>query len=217
MDLISALNWRYATKRMNGEKVPQEKIENILESVRLSASSIGLQPYNVIVVEDPAVKEKIKAVANNQPQIAEASHLLIFAAWDTLTEEKIDNYINLTASTRNMPVESLSTIKGYLSAILKNTPEQNFNWMARQAYIAFGTAITAAALEQVDATPMEGFNGPALDELLGLSERGLKSVTILTLGYRDTTTDWLAPMKKVRYPKEELFVNITDSDLKEAV
>ena len=209
MSLINALEWRYAAKRMNGQKVPTEKIDTILEATRLSASSMGLQPYNILVVEDMELREKIKAVANNQPQITESSHLLIFAAWDNITPAHIEEYINYTAEVRGVDVATLAGFKNSLLGIAqKNTPEQNFQWAARQTYIAFGTAIAAAATEQVDATPMEGFNAPALDELLNLKEKGLRSVTLLPLGYRDPANDWLANQKKVRREKDKLFLQV---------
>jgi nitroreductase / dihydropteridine reductase len=209
MDLIQALNWRYAAKRMNGQKVPQEKIENILEATRLAPSSMGLQPYTVLVIEDEDLRKQIQKVANNQPQIVEGSHLLVFAAWDNITEEQINEYINNTAETRGVTLDSLSGFKNALLGIAnRNTQEQNFQWSARQAYIAFGTAIAAAATEKVDATPMEGFNAAALDELLNLKEKGLRSVTLLPLGYRDTENDWLANQKKVRREKEEFFLHL---------
>lgn len=207
MDIISLLNWRYATKRMTGKKIPQEKIEVILESIRLSASSIGLQPYKVIVVEDRALLEQIKPIANNQPQISEASHLLVFAAWTDVTEESVEEYLNLIAKERNVSLESLGSMRGYFHGLSKNTSEQNFNWAARQAYIALGTGLIAAASQEVDATPMEGFNSEALDTLLGLNEKGLKSVSILPLGYRDVSQDWLVSLPKVRTPKQKFILS----------
>jgi nitroreductase len=209
MSLIEALNWRYATKRMSGKKVEKAKLDNILEATRLSASSVGLQPYNVIVVESQELKEKIKPIAHNQPQITEASHVLIFAAWDRVTSERFDEFVQEVADQRGVPVESLSAFQNYKQYILDRPDELNHQWAARQAYIAFGTAIAAAAVERVDATPMEGFNADALDELLGLKERGLRSYIILTLGYRDEEQDWLAGQKKVRRPKEKLFVEMS--------
>lgn len=205
MELIEKLNWRYATKRMNGKKLPAEKLNNILEAIRLSASSAGLQPYNVIVVSDPAVKEKLKAVAFNQPQITEASEVLVFAAWDKVTPQNIDDYMAYIASERGVPLESLDAFKANFGKILSQTAAEQFAWTSRQTYIALGTGLIAAAVEEVDATPMEGFDNAGVDELLGLQQKGLKSVSILTLGYRDEAQDWLAPLKKVRKKKEELF------------
>jgi nitroreductase/dihydropteridine reductase len=205
MELIQKLNWRYATKRMNGQKVPQEKLDNILEAIRLSASSGGMQPYKVIVVSDEATKEKLKAVANNQPQITEASQVLIFAAFDKITPQHVEDYINNIAVTRDVTVESLAGFKGMFDNIAAQSAEHNFTWASRQTYIALGTGLIAAAYEEVDATPMEGFNNAGVDEVLGLKEKGLKSVSIMTLGYRDEANDFLAPLKKVRKSKADLF------------
>jgi len=209
MSLLQAMNWRYAVKRMNGTKVPQEKINNILEATRLSASSMGLQPYNVILVTDAALRSRIRPLAYSQPQIEEASHLLIFAAWDNITEQHIDDYVRNIAETRGVTPESLADYRNIMLGHTQGmTQEQRHQWAARQAYIAFGTAIAAAATESVDATPMEGFNGPAIDELLGLKEKGLRSVTLLPLGYRDEQNDPLAGAKKVRRSKEKLVLEL---------
>ena len=167
---------------------------------------MGLQPYTVLVITDPEIKKQILPVANNQQQIVDSSHLLVFAAWDKITSENVDDYMNLTASTRNIPVESLKEFKNMLVGICDRPQQENYEWAARQCYIAFATALAAAAEERVDATPMEGFNNAALDELLGLTEKGLKSLTLLPLGYRDTENDWLVNLPKVRRQKEDLFI-----------
>jgi len=206
MELLNALEWRYASKKMNGQQVPEEKVERILEAIRLAPSSMGLQPYTVLVITDPEVKKQILPIANNQQQIVDSSHLLVFAAWDKITPEHVDDYVNLTASTRKIPVESLEQFKNILVSISKRPQQENHEWAARQSYIAFATAIAAAAEERVDATPMEGFNNAALDELLGLKAKGLKSITLLPLGYRDAENDWLAKAPKVRRQKENLFI-----------
>jgi len=206
MELLSALEWRDASKKMNGKKVPEEKVEKILEAIRLAPSSIGLQPYSIIVITDPGLKQQILPVANNQQQVIDSSHLLVFAAWDKITPERIKDFIQLNATTRNVSTESLSTLSGYLENIAKRSDEENFEWAARQTYIAFATGIAAAAEERVDATPMEGFNNAALDELLGLKEKGLKSLTLLPLGYREKENDWLVNLPKVRREKEKLFI-----------
>lgn len=209
MELIDALNWRYAAKKMNGEPVPAEKIDTILESIRLSASSVGLQPYNVLVIDNHQLRGQIHEKACPQPQIVEGSHVLVFASWTAIEAEQIDAYIKLIADTRQTTVESLTpfadSIKG---ALLTRTPEARAEWAARQAYIALGTAMVAAATEQVDATPMEGFNADALDELLGLREKGLHSVVLLVLGYRDAEKDYLANATKVRRTADQLFIEM---------
>ena len=205
MSLIDTLHWRYATKRMNGNKVPQEKVDNILEAIRLAPTSFGLQPFKVIVVENPQLREKIFNEACQQPQIKESSHVLVFAANKKVSAEQVEEYMQLIASVRSIPVESLNDFKAMFGGIVAGTAEQNFVWTARQAYIAFGVGIVAAATEKVDATPMEGFNPEALDKILGLPEQNLGSTTILALGYRDEANDYLAKALKVRKSKSTLF------------
>jgi nitroreductase len=209
MNLIEALNWRYAVKRMTGEKLPENKVETILEATRLSASSMGLQPYSILLIEDEDVKKRLLPAAYNQPQIVESSHLLVFAAWANVTAENVEEYIERIAKTRNTSTESLEGFKASLMNIVNGrTTEQKFEWAARQAYIALGIAISAAALEQVDATPMEGFDNATVDDILQLEAKGLKSVTILALGYRDAKNDFLANAPKVRRTKENLFLKV---------
>ena len=205
MSLKDSLSWRYATKRMTGGKVPQEKVDQILEAIRLAPTSFGLQPFKVIVIEDEKLREEIFNTACQQPQIKEASHVLVFAANKKVTAEQVQEYMELIATTRGIPVESLDGFKAMFDGIVAGTAEQNFVWTARQAYLAFGVGIVAAALEQVDATPMEGFNPQAMDKILGLEEQNLGSTTILTLGYRDEANDSLVKAAKVRKSMDKLF------------
>ena len=209
MSLLESLNWRYAVKRMTGEKLPQQKVDVILEAARLAPTASGIQPFSIIQVTDRKLLEKIQPIAYNQPQITEASHVLVFAAWDNVTPEKIDYVYNQIVAERNLPADAL---KGYTdnlkASFAAQTSEQRFNWAARQAYIGFGVAIAAAATEQVDATPMEGFKNAELDQLLELHKLGLRSTSLLTLGVRDTANDWLANLKKVRRPKEEFIIEL---------
>lgn len=206
MNLLESLNWRYATKKMNGTKVPQEKVDAILEAIRLAPTSFGLQPFKVFVIENEALKVEIFNKACQQPQIKDASHVLVFAANKKVSAQQVDDYMQAIATARSMPVEGLNDFKAMFAGIIAGNEEQNFVWTARQAYLAFGFGIVAAALEHVDATPMEGFNPAALDEILGLAQRNLGSTTILTLGYRDEAADYLAKAPKVRKSNEELFV-----------
>ena len=206
MELLNALKWRYASKKMNGKRVPEDKVEKILEAIRLAPSSIGLQPYSVMVITDPELKKKILPIANNQQQIVDSSHLLVFAAWDEITTERVEDFISLNAKTRKVSMESLDGLRSKLLNISKRSREENFEWAARQTYIAFATGIAAAAEERVDATPMEGFNNVALDELLNLKDKGLRSLTLLPLGYREKEKDWLVNLPKVRREKEKFFI-----------
>ena len=205
MSLVEKLKWRYATKKMDSSKsVPQEMVEEILEAVRLTASSSGLQPYELIVITNSELREKIKAVANNQTQVTDCSHLVIFAAWDNYTTQRINDAFDMTETVRNFKNDAGVA---YRQMLLTNyparDPEVNFTHAAKQAYIGLGTALIAAAEVGVDSTPMEGFNPKALDEILNLKDKGLRSVVMLTLGYRKEEEDWLVKLKKVRRPKEK--------------
>lgn len=207
--LLEAMNWRYATKRMNGQKVSPEKINSILEAIRLTPSSMGLQPYTVLLIESEELRKKMQPAAFNQPQIVEGSHVLVFAAWTNVTKEQVDEYIRQIAEVRQVPEDSLSGFRASLMNIVNTrSTEEKAEWAARQAYIAFGTAIAAAAVEKVDATPMEGFSPAQINELLGLDKLGLSSVTILALGYRDEKVDFLANARKVRRPKDQLILEL---------
>ncbi|QWD90392.1 NAD(P)H-dependent oxidoreductase [Polynucleobacter sp. MWH-Braz-FAM2G] len=204
MSLIDKLQWRYATKKMDVTKsVPQAKVEQILEAIRLTASSSGLQPYEVLVVTNKAIREKIKAIAWDQTQIVDCSHLLVFAAWDTYTAERINTAFDMTEEIRNFKSEAGDIYRQkLLSGYPPRDAEINYNHAAKQAYIGLGTALIAAAYEEVDSTPMEGFDPAALDEILNLKAKGLRSVVMLPLGYRKADEDWLVNLKKVRKPKE---------------
>jgi nitroreductase len=208
MELIEALNWRYATKKMNGQAVPQEKVNRIIEAARLAPTSAGIQPFSVIVVTNPELKKQILPIANNQSQMVDSSHLLVFAAWDNITKERIEENMSRTATQRGMPVATMDEFKNRLVGMFSaKTAEENFQYAARQTYIGLGMALTAAAVEKVDSTPMEGFNAAELDKLLNLEEKGLRSVALLPLGYRDEANDWLAKLKKVRQSEETFVVN----------
>ncbi len=205
MELLDKLNWRYATKAMNGETVAQEKIDTIIEAASLAPTSSGLQPFEIIVVKNQAIKEKIKPIAWDQQVITACSHLFVFAAWDNYTADRINKQFDLTNTVRGFKNEGW---ENYRQMLLGSYPQReaelNFNHAARQAYIAFSQAIAAAAFEGVDTTPMEGFDPDALDEILGLRAKGLRSCVILAVGYRDTENDWLVNLKKVRKSKAEL-------------
>lgn len=205
MELLDKLNWRYAAKAMNGASVAEDKIERILEAARLAPTSSGLQPFEIFVIKNQDMKEKIKPVAWNQSVITDCSHLLVFAAWDTYTADRINYMFDLTNEIRGFKNEGWEKYRQMLlSAYPQKDTEENFNHAAKQAYIAFSAAIIAAAYESVDATPLEGFDASAVDEILGLREKGLRSAVLLPLGYRKEDKDWLVSLKKVRKPMEDL-------------
>ncbi|ABM34560.1 NAD(P)H-dependent oxidoreductase [Paracidovorax citrulli] len=205
MELLDVLQWRYATKKMDPARaVPQDKVDRIVEAARLAPTSSGLQPFEIIVVTNPEVRARIREVAWNQAQVTDGSHLLVFAAWDDYTAERINAMFDYTNEVRGFRNEGW---ENYRNMLLGSYPQRgaevNFQHAARQAYIGFGAAIIAAAAEQVDSTPMEGFQPEAVDEILGLRARGLRSVLLLPLGYRQPEGDWLVNLEKVRRPREE--------------
>ncbi|NTE89193.1 NAD(P)H-dependent oxidoreductase [Agrobacterium rubi] len=203
--LIEKLNWRYATKKMDPSKsVSQDKVDRIIEAARLAPTSSGLQPFEIIVVTNPETRAKIQEISWNQAQITEGSHLLVFAAWDNYTADRINHMFDLTNDERGFKNEGWENYRqSLLSSYPQRDAEVNFQHAARQAYIAFGMAVAQAAFEGVDSTPMEGFDPAKLDEILGLREKGLRSAVILPLGYRKEEGDWLVNLKKVRRPLEE--------------
>lgn len=205
MSFLEKLNERYATKAMNGEVVPQEKIDNILEAIRLAPTSSGLQPFEVFVVTNSEVKAQIREIAWNQSPVTDCSHLLVFAAWDNYTADRINYMFDLTNEIRGFKNEGWENYRQMLlDGYPKRDAEINFQHAARQTYIAFMAAITQAAFEGVDNTPMEGFDPSALDKILGLSEKGLRSTLLLPIGYKDVDNDWLAKLVKVRKPMKDL-------------
>jgi len=210
MELLDAFKWRYATKKFDPtKKVDQSLVDKILEAARIAPTSSGLQPFEVFVITNQELKNKIVPVAHDQQIIADCSHLLVFAAWDNYTEERIDHIYSLTTSEREQPEDRYKAYTDKLKALyLKRPAQENFIHTARQAYIAFAFAIAEAASLKVDATPVEGFINDEVDKLLNLKEKGLKSVTLLPIGYRDEANDWLLNLKKVRHPKEEFITEI---------
>lgn len=204
-DLIDKLQWRYATKAMDPtQQVPQDKLDRILEAARLAPTSSGLQPYEIIVVTNQAVREQIRPIAWNQAQITDGSHLLVFAAWDNYTAERINMMFDLTNEIRGFKNEGWENYRQMLLSMYpQRDAEVNFQHAARQAYIGMTAALLAAAYEGVDSTPMEGFDPAALDTILNLRERGLRSVAIVPLGYRLADKDWLVNLTKVRRAREQ--------------
>ncbi len=207
MSLLDSLKWRYAVKRMNGNKIPEATMNTILEATKLAPSSFGLTPYNIIVIEDEETRKKLQPHFYNQPQVGESSALVIFATWNSITEKEVAAYMQEIAEERGVPVESLNDFAGYINGSIKNlTAEQLQIWAAKQTYTALGFALVAAATEEIDATPMEGFKPDAVDEALGLKELGLHSAVAVTLGYRDAANDYLSGAKKVRRASEKLII-----------
>lgn len=203
------LRWRYATKKFDpGKTVPEDKLDRIIDAIRLAPTSSGLQPFELLIVENPGIRAKIQAVAWNQAQVTEASHLLVFAAWDDITADRVNMMFDLTNEMRGFINEGWESYRRQLlGTVASRGTEGNHQAAARQAYIALGIALTAAAFEEVDATPMEGFDPIAVDEILDLKPRNLRSVILLPLGYRAQEGDWLVNLRKVRRTRDH-FVTV---------
>ncbi|MEN9621855.1 MAG: hypothetical protein RLZZ67_289 [Candidatus Parcubacteria bacterium] len=208
-DIIKALNWRYATKAFDpSKKVSEEDFSTIIESMRLSASSFGLQPWKFIVVSNPEVRAKIRAASWDQTQVTDASHLVVLTVRNDVNEAFVDKYIASIAETRGMKTSDLQGYADMMKGTIKpQTAEQVKSWSSRQVYIPLGTALLAAATKGIDACPMEGFDHAQVDKILGLDALGVSSLAFLTLGYR-SADDKTAQYKKVRYSKEEVVVTI---------
>ena len=210
MELLEAFKWRYATKKFDANrKVAQELVDKIVEAAWLAPTSSGLQPFEVFEITNQELKNKIMPVAFGQTIVADCSHLLVFAAWDNYTAERIDTIYSEITKGRSQDSNHYKAYTDKLKGMyLNRSSEENFAHAARQAYISLAFAMAEAATLKVDATPMEGFISTEVDKLLNLGEKGLKSLLLLPIGYRDETNDWLAKMKKVRHPKSHFHTSI---------
>jgi nitroreductase len=208
--LLEQLNWRYATKEFDPKrKISAEDWATLEQALLLTPSSGGLQPWKFIIVTDPAVRAKLVPVSYGQEKVSMASHLVVFAAKNNFNEADVDAHLNNVAKTQGVPIEALAPLRGMLvGGIVKSMDETARNaWARNQTYIALGNLLTSAALLGIDACPMEGFDRAQYDEILGLKAKGLASAVIATLGYR-SATDKYASASKVRFPKEQIFVQV---------
>jgi nitroreductase len=207
--LLDNLNWRYATKKFDAtKKISSEDLNTLKEAVRLAASSYGLQPYKVVIVENPEIREQLKAAAYGQTQITDSSQLFIFANDLNAGPESVAAYIQNISETRGVPTEALGGFADMMNGVISNLSQDAKNiWTAKQTYIALGTLLAAAADLKIDATPMEGFNPAAFNEILGFDKLGLNASVIATVGYRHDEDD-TQHYKKVRKSHEELFITI---------
>lgn len=212
-NITEALQWRYATKKFDAtKKLTATQLDVLLEALALSPSSYGLQPWKFIIVTNNDVRTKLRAAAWGQPQITDASHLIVFAAKNNLSDDSVDEYIQSRIDTHGTEVKEVNdyrnAIKGMMQDMLaKLSPKERTEWAARQVYIALGILLSAAAMEGIDACPMEGFDPKQFDEILGLEKLGLESKVIATLGFR-SESDSSAQLPKTRFPKEKLFIEV---------
>ncbi len=206
--ITTALNWRYATKKFDKDrKISTENWQTLLDSLRLAPSSYGLQPWKFVVVENQEVREKLKEAAWGQEQIVSADKLVVLCRLKKLDEAVIDKHIENTASTRKTNVESLAGYKQMLLGLLGRSEFELQSWMDKQVYISLGFLLESAALLEIDACPMEGFAKEKFDEILGLSEFGVASTVVATLGYR-SAEDQSATNSKVRFLEKDLVIEV---------
>ncbi|MGB3802304.1 MAG: NAD(P)H-dependent oxidoreductase [Lewinella sp.] len=207
MQLLESLRWRYATKRFDEDrKVSEEDLRNLQEAVNLAATSFGLQPFRVVAVSDPELKEQLRTASYNQPQLTESSHVFVFCAMKEMPPEHIDAYMDRTAEVRDVPRDQLDDYASYMKgSVAGKSVESIEDWNKRQAYIGLGTLLAAAAELRIDTCPMEGFDVGEYDRILGLSEKGLTATVIAPIGYR-SEDDATQHKAKVRVPLEELFI-----------
>jgi nitroreductase len=207
--LLEALNWRYAVKKFDAtKKIPSETWTALEHALVLSASSYGLQPWRFFVVDNPALRQQLRAVSWNQSQITDASHLVVFARRSTMVPADVERYIARTLEIRGGAAAELEGYKNMmLGTVNSRSDEQKSAWNANQIYIALGSFLYAAAVLGVDACPMEGFDAAKYDELLGLPALGYNATVIATAGYR-SADDTFAKLKKVRFAHNETVVHI---------
>lgn len=206
--LVRQLQWRYATKKFDpNRRISPTDWQSLEEALVLSPSSFGLQPWRFFVVDNPAVRQQIRAAAWNQAQVTDASHLVVFAARRSLSPADVDRLISRIVEVRNVAAESLAGYRDMMRSSISRPDDALTHWNARQVYLALGNFLTAAAMLGIDTCPLEGFEPPKVDEILDLPAKGFTAVVLATAGYR-AADDRYAQLAKVRYPKEEIIVRI---------
>jgi len=210
MNIIDNLKWRYAVKKFDTNKnLTQEQLNLLKEAFNLTATSYGLQPLKLVVLENKEIQEKLVPHSWNQQQVLQVSHLLVICVKDKYTPKEVETYFNLVQQIRNTPDDVINPFKEFLTAeIAKKTQEELFIWNKNQAYIALGNLLTVCAMQQIDSCPMEGFNPEKYDEILQLKERNLKSVLVLPVGFR-AEDDYMKDLKKVRKNITETVIEIS--------
>lgn len=208
-NVIDALNWRYATQVFDSQKkLTPAQLDLVLDAARLSPSSYGLQLWKFVVVENVELRAKLKEAGYGQSKITDASHYIVITIPSNITTKNVDDYIAVVASTRGVPTEQLVGYRDMMyGTINARTPEERVAWATKQAYIALGVLLTAAATEGIDAGPMEGFDTKKFDEILGLAKLGLESKVAVGVGFR-SESDAMAKAKKVRFAKEDVVITM---------
>ena len=206
--VLDALTWRYATKKFDPtQELSEEQVHRIAEAFNLTATSYGLQPVRLLIIQDRNLREQLVSVSMGQRQVADASHLLLFCIERHIDKDFVDTYFDQVQDIRDTPTEILQPFRDHLiERFSTDTPEITQIWATKQAYLAMGNLLTVCAMEHIDACPMEGFEPEAYDQLLRLSEKGLRSVLAMPIGYR-AEDDPFASMRKVRKPLKDMVIN----------
>jgi nitroreductase len=202
-------NWRYATKKFDAtKKISAADLAFLKEAIRLSTSSYGLQPYKVFIVENPELRAKLVAASYGQAQVADASHLLVFANELNFGAAGIDQFASTICKTRELPLEAIQGYVDYMKGNITGLPEEVRNiWTSKQTYLALGNLLNAAAELKIDVTPMEGFIPAQVNEILDLDQLGLNATLLAPIGYRHEE-DATQHYKKVRKSNDELFITL---------
>lgn len=204
MNYLEALSRRYSVKKFNKEIIPQETLHNILESGKLSASSLGLQPYKIVVVESETMKQKLIPAFYNPSQISTCSHLIVIISKKTVEENYLNGYFRHISEVRETPLETLDPFRNSIDQHIQKNKDDIFNWAEKQSYIVLANLMYAAAIENIDTCPMEGFRQDVIEEILEIDRETEKATVTLALGYR-SEEDHFQHLKKVRKPDEKLF------------
>ncbi|MBK3517725.1 NAD(P)H-dependent oxidoreductase [Carboxylicivirga marina] len=209
MNIIEQLNWRYATKEFDAsKKLTEEQLDLLLEATNLAPSSFGLQPFQMLVIENDDIKQQLKAAAWNQPQTTDASHLILFVIKTDLTDKDVDAFLKNISEVRNIPLDALAEYEKKMKGFVNQMPkEELLNWQAKQAYIAIGQLMVAAAVEGIDTCPMEGFDKNEFDKILQLKEKNLTSVVMAAIGFR-SASDKYQHLPKVRKSLNEMVIKL---------
>ena len=206
MNVIDALKWRYAVRRFSAERLEEHKVQDLLDATRLSATSYGLQPYRMIVIDDIETRKQLLPYAMGQDKVAECSHLVVLAVRTNVDDEMVERYIQTVAESRRVPLQQLEGLAAHIKEVFSAMDEaQKREWAHQQVYIALGTLLTSAAMMKIDSCPMTGFERSGFDHVLGLAERGLESSVVCALGVRHSE-DENASLPKVRYEQAEMVI-----------
>ncbi len=208
-NFLESQNWRYATKKFNAtKKISDSDLDILKEAIRLTSSSYGLQPYKILIIENPETRAKLQPASWGQSQITEASHLIVFANSTKIDSSDIDDFFKNICETRNMPIDPLLGYKDFMTgAINKKSSEEINIWNQKQTYLALANLMNAAANLKIDTCPMEGFDPAQYNEILGLNKLNLNASLVATIGYR-SEEDATQHYKKVRKSNEDLFITI---------